>query len=506
MSDRITKTVVFSGSAVLVAGLMIAILLMTGGHFAYVLDDAYIYLALAENLPFNYSVNAPGAEAGAPSSSILYPYLLMPLAHTSLALFGPLLISFAGAVPVLLLLLRLERQIALLPDLSPAHRGGAVLAFAVLINLFALVFTGMEHTLHVAAALGVLGGLIDLTEGRAPRWWFWLAIVAGPLLRYEALALSLPALVFAGTCGYTRRSVWVSVLTLAGPVVFGFYLVSMGYSWLPSSVLAKSYLLISVDEGMSGLMSLLSVWGNFTLNLLEPTALIHVVLLAILLGLLRNSPQRGLLLVVILAAAAQLLLGKFGWMGRYHAWALALMLLTIFYVARGRIKTGLLVEMAVLAGMTGLIYTAITPPVAAHVYRYHSTLHDFVTGYWKDDIAALDIGYLSWENPHTVVDLFGLASERIRRLVHKPHADQAIIQLLADEHIGLIIAEPKLLDTYNSPQWKLAGELQLSSLFWVTGLNPRFYLTDPARADELRQKLEAFRPRLPQGVTLKVYE
>ncbi len=505
MKIRSVETIVFTGSALIFALILFAILYLTGGHFAYILDDTYIYLALAENLPFNYSVNAPGAEAGAASSSIIYPYLLLPLAQTPLALFAPLLVSLIGAVLVLLLLLELERKILPLPDASPLIRGMLILGFAVLINLFGLIFTGMEHTLHMASALAVLSGLLDLSEGRKPRWWFWLAVFAGPLIRYEALALSLPALVYAGNCGYIKRSLWTGTLMLGATIAFSFYLVWLGYGWLPSSVLTKSMPLATVSEGMSSLTTLKALFYNFLLNFKEPTAWMHAILLLVLVGLLPKCRQRGLLLVVLLAAMAHMLLGKFGWAGRYHAYVLAVMVLAIFYLARGRIKPSTLIELTILVGATGLYYTAITPVSANNVYRYHNTLNNFVVNHWQDDIAAFDIGYLAWRNPHTVVDLFGLASERIRRIVHKPDAGAVIPQLLADDQIDLIIAERKLEAYYRSPQWRLAGELQLDGQLWVTGLNPRFYLTNPARAEELRSKLEALRPQLPAGVTLKVY-
>lgn len=61
------------------------------------------------------------------------------------------------------------------------------------LNLVGVVFTGMEHSLHIAATMVIVYGItVFLDEGRVP-WWLILAIVLGPLLRYEGLALSLAA-------------------------------------------------------------------------------------------------------------------------------------------------------------------------------------------------------------------------------------------------------------------------------------------------------------------------
>ena len=65
----------------LLGGLIVQTLLilhLRGGHFSYTLDDAYIHLALAENLAGgHYGVNL--GEYSAASSSILWPLLLIPL-------------------------------------------------------------------------------------------------------------------------------------------------------------------------------------------------------------------------------------------------------------------------------------------------------------------------------------------------------------------------------------------------------------------------------------------
>ena len=51
---------------------------LAANHFIFSLDDAYIHLAVAENiLKGGYGINIP--EYSSPSSSILFPYLLAAL-------------------------------------------------------------------------------------------------------------------------------------------------------------------------------------------------------------------------------------------------------------------------------------------------------------------------------------------------------------------------------------------------------------------------------------------
>src|SRR3954447_15747321 len=76
----------------LVAALLLSIAHRTGGHFVYALDDPYIHLALAENLAHgHYGLNA--TEFASPSSSILWPFLLVPLTGTSVHGLLPLALN-----------------------------------------------------------------------------------------------------------------------------------------------------------------------------------------------------------------------------------------------------------------------------------------------------------------------------------------------------------------------------------------------------------------------------
>src|SRR5262245_54827593 len=77
-----------------------AIRALQQGGFTYTLDDPYIHLALAENIARgHYGVNL--GELSAPSSSVLWPFLLAPFARASWGDLAPLLLNLAaGALTV----------------------------------------------------------------------------------------------------------------------------------------------------------------------------------------------------------------------------------------------------------------------------------------------------------------------------------------------------------------------------------------------------------------------
>jgi len=65
---------------------------ITRGHFTYTLDDAYIHLAMAENIyQGHYGINL--SEASSPSSNVLWPFLLVPTIMTGLGHLFPLFLN-----------------------------------------------------------------------------------------------------------------------------------------------------------------------------------------------------------------------------------------------------------------------------------------------------------------------------------------------------------------------------------------------------------------------------
>jgi hypothetical protein len=173
-------------------GAGVAILWLNQGRFLYTMDDAYIHLALAENLAQgHYGVN-PG-ELSAPASSILWPLLLVPAAWTGVEEAIPLLLNIAASgVTLALYWTVVEQALAEIP--AERRMRATALIVTLLIpatNLVGLAFMGMEHSLQLLLATAVVAGLVVERETHRVSWWLALAVVAGPLVRYEALALSL---------------------------------------------------------------------------------------------------------------------------------------------------------------------------------------------------------------------------------------------------------------------------------------------------------------------------
>src|SRR5262245_56347932 len=114
----------------------------TGHHFNYSLDDPYIHLAMARGIASGtYGLN-PG-ETSSPSSSVIWPFLLVPFVH----LFGtwlPLLLNALFSVVACLFLGHLLRRWYLdqHPNLSLFFQLALAALLVITANLVGLTYVG----------------------------------------------------------------------------------------------------------------------------------------------------------------------------------------------------------------------------------------------------------------------------------------------------------------------------------------------------------------------------
>ena len=484
----------------------IAVLVKTGGVWGYTLDDPYIHLALAEEIARgHYGVNPNSFSA--PSSSVLWPFLLAPWARLSAAVYVPLLYNILAA-GLTVLVYRRVMVLVIGPGASVRHRtviGISVMALLVMTNVIGLIFTGMEHSLQVLLAALVVLGLWREHEANAAPWWLFAALVLGPLVRYENLALTAPAFVYLFLRGY-RRPVIVSV-ALVGAVLGGFsaFLVAQGGGFLPSSVLAKS----TLDNGIS------SVVGSFVDNMRLGQGRVLMVgiggFIAVALSGHREKAERGLALVFLATAGLQLFAGRFGWQSRYEVYAYTVVLLGLVllyrapvghFLRRERIwKSAILcAALVVVIGMEFIKDTLWQPLAAQNIYEQQYQLHRFTADYYPHPIAVNDLGWTAFRNDNIVLDLIGLAQYEVLDLSTAPPESDWITPL-ADAHgVGLALVYshwyPQL-----SESWELLGVLRRDGRVVGAASNQvHVFARDDASAERARPALRAWAESLPAGV------
>ena len=492
--------------ALLVALELTGILWLNGGAFTYTLDDAYIHLALAENIAAgHYGINV--GESSAPSSSILWPFLLAPallFSHTSLV---PLVFNVIAAGATLVLFWRLA---ATTLDRIENNRDAVITLLVVLFmlgtNLVGLVFTGMEHSLQLLGVVAIVLGLVGEARNGRIAWWLGPVVVAAPLVRYENLAVSVPALIYL----FLRRHRVVALISLGvmSAVMAGFsmFLRSLDLGWLPTSVTVKSRV---VESGGS----LASVLFNLIESLKDPRGILLAVALvgfaAVGLSEKRDRAERLLAGTIGLGLVLHLLVGRYGWYSRYEVYIWASALLAGIYLARQtlvrffnrrRHRTMLMASGATLLICSPYVYALLTTPLASrNIHEQHGQMHRLVTDHYQRPIAANDIGYVSFRNDAYVLDIAGMGSQEVLRA--RRDGTPGWLDALSEEHdVRLAVVYAHRMPD-DAAGWVELGELHLGGRR-ITAAHEvvAVYLREGEDPREVLMLLKEWEKELPAGV------
>jgi hypothetical protein len=489
--------------------LQLAAYSIAGGVFEYPLDDVYIHLAMAESIAAGeYGIN-PG-EAASAASSILYPFLLAPLSGFEAQRYLPLAINFAAIIAAGWL----WGTALVEAGLRGVWGIGFALGGPIALNMPGVGFTGMEHSLHAAAALATVIGLWRfLNDGRIG-WLLIIGSILAPLMRLEGLALSLLTVAVLILHRRIRAGLLLGAAVLLPVAGFAVFLTSMGLAPLPGSVMAKVGLaapdLGGVDRLIFGVLVNLAPLAGKVLGVLT------VALGIIALILLRKGErsQGTLAGVLALAGAAHLVGGQIGWMHRYEHYILVAQMAGLIIASGGllasearliRLSAATALAVAGVAFYPSLFGLYLWNPRAIHLQ--HEQMARFAQDYLKAPVVLNDLGRVAWRNPNHVFDAFGLGSpealdERLRDGGPQPgwlapYAEEtgARLAMLYDKWFGTAVG----------PDWVRVASLEMSNPHGALGgMVVSFYATDPAAVPELSQLLEEFSATLPEDAKLSI--
>ncbi len=476
------------------------------GTFTFVLDDPYIHLALAENIAKgHYGVNLQ--EFSAPSSSILWPFLLAPFAAWSVT---PLILNLAAAMfGVAAVSYFCIVRLSFLSLIAVS-----ILQFLLLVlgNWLGLIFTGLENAWQVALSLCAIVSLLTSSA-------LWVPCVAAallPLIRYEG---SLVSLLVVGWLLLTHRyrvAVLLMALILGPLLLFSFYLQGLDLGWLPSSITAKSAL--STSNLFVGFAT--TLYHN--LYELEGTilALLTLPLIWVIFDNKRDLMSRYLALAWCGVVIGHLMGARVGNWGRYEIYLLLPLLLLLLATYRDAwAKLYLQTPWAVMAlsfafmmivGKRYLVTSSMNAVGANNIYEQQYQMHRFVTEFYRAPVAVNDLGWVSYQNDAYVLDLWGLASREAQLARANARSPQWMAQLTENHQVGLamIYVDAEWFQTIPA-NWQIIGTLNLSEDKRRMTSNKRqvsFIATEKSALTSIHSALDAFIPTLPAGVTFQFHK
>jgi hypothetical protein len=462
--------------------LVLAVLAINGGTLMYTLDDPYIHIDLAKRIfSGHYGINPN--EYSAPSSSILWPFLLAPFTPLGqLMLWVPLLLNIGFSYLTFSLFNRV------LQDVSPGPRFFILGGWFLATNFYGLIFNGMEHCLQIylvtVIALGVLRK--EFYGEQVTNSGVYLAILLLPLVRYEGLAVALPVLFYLLCKGERLKPLIWGVALVAAVALFSLFLSSIGVGYLPSSVIAKS--------DTTGLSSIaMNAIGQF-----EKYGWIIVAMLV----MCAFMPDRKLFVMLLISVTAlHTLFGKNGWFGRYEIYWLTFLGVFFMHLCVTHLKartTAVIFGLLPLA-FAQLVYTTLSTPLAsAAVYNQQYPMSQ-VAQRLNAPVAVNDLGLVALNSRQYVLDLWGLGNLEALKLRKSESGPQWIRDLMDRKKVHYAFVYEEWFPEHPD-NWIKVGELQMNVPKIATAFNHvAFYATDETSAQTLREVMQAYALEQPTG-------
>ncbi len=498
---------------IIIVAEVVIILILNSGLIVYTTDDAYIHLALAENiLKGHYGVNLQ--EYSSPSSSILWPFILTPFTGFSFGYLIPLIVNTLSALVTLFIFYLITKQIFLTDSSNNSRFYKITLLFLILLipaaNLIGSAFSGMEHSLQIFFTVLIIWGLTTSILEKHISKWLIAAIIIAPLVRYENLALSFASLIFLYFTGYKRKAITIFILIALLIVSFSVFLLNLGLEPLPLSVFQKSSVISSGNIN--------SMLENFKTNIFSPRCVLLLVGMLLLSSLAvskkRIKEERLLAGCIALAILLHLLIGKDG---RYivYIWTASVLTFLFLYkewlkkviVQNSFFKTAAISFIITIILSYYYIFNLITVPVASNnIYEQQHQMHRFIIEYYKNPVAVNDLGYVSYRNDNYVLDLVGLSSIEVQRERNNAETTEWMNKIANANKVKLAMIYDKWFDEVPG-NWEKIAELYLGKIKISASRNMvSFYILDSEIKNEVVSLLKSFRETLPAGVKLVILD
>jgi hypothetical protein len=498
----------------------------TGGRFVYLLDDAYIHMAVAKNAALHHVWGITRYQFSSSTSSPLWTFILT-LAYS---LFGvdevaPLILNIGAGI---LLLVSCEILLRRWVE-SRAAIFAVLLVVVFVMPLSTLTLLGMEHLLHGLLVVWFADDAADILSGAGgsipgiPKRLMFLAPFL-TMIRYEGLFLVFVVCLCLLIRKRLASALALGVAALLPVTAYGVWSMAHGWYFFPNSVLLKGHL---PELSPIGLLHLL---GYRAMKMIDASPEILLLLLAAVSLVLADggkaAPRRrwaGLILVGTTLLQAQF--ADFGGLYRYDAY---LVLLGVLVCAQGladllsenltwrwtRMNGAQRAFGLVLAGLVAAPFALRSfaglrevPDASLSIYQQQYQMGLFFREYWQGEAIALnDIGAVSYLSDVKLIDLVGLGTEELAVMrLHRTLSPSTIASLAKERGIRVAILYPGWLNPTGGmpPDWEEVGQWKIPNRGIVASATVSIFAVDPSRRDELIRDLRAFGHELPAGVTQK---
>jgi len=485
----------------------------TDGHYVYLIDDAYIHLAMAKNFAFHQVWGVTRYEFSSTSSSPLFTGLLSLIMKVSgnHALISLCVNCVFGIGTVYILNQYFGRVFN--------HVRGAVLS--VLFTLFIAVMhvqvlSGMEHVFHVFLfALNIF--CLTRLQNRLYIFGFYVSLMLMGLVRFESMFyFAVLAFVFAVLTEWKRAV----LIVLAGfiPIAVFCYINYQQDGYLfPNSVVVKGTKLAFDGHFVHQLKQIFL--DNLLLNISFYKIGFFPIMISVILVCkdFRNKKihdvvrDNFLLIVISLVMICHSMFADLKGLFRYEAYLLTGFSMAIIPKAKGffedfsgYLKKEKAVSVFMLVNIVLLCYKCFSAHImlsdaGKNIYEQQIQSAKFLHTYYNESkVVANDIGAITYFTDIHLLDIAGLGSkETIPFNENKRDPDREFEHFLTQYTIGhsydIAIIYDAWLQNHIPVNWKKAATLKINNPVAVARDQVSVYSIDRNAASRLKENLRNFK-------------
>lgn len=389
------------------------------GDYYYPLDDSYIHLSIAKNIAFHNNWGVTKYEFSNTSSSPFFTIILTVL----FKLFGnnektPLYLNIFLCNLFLI-------SIFLFFKKKPLQLLGIYLSLFFVVLLKIQVITGLEHVLHILIiSINWLSFYKWIeSENKNLRYLkiFFISIFLLIITRYESIFYIFPLLVYLISKKHYKIALWSLIISFLPMIIFGLYSIFKGSYFFPNSLLVKGnlshniilfYEKLTIIGKLILLMSFIFLFFSFLFILLSTKFNTIKVTLNNTIAFIKKNT---VFLIIFLTIYFHSLFASFGWLYRYEAYLLALIIITIPLflekLSKNNFTTITLILLSFLFIPRYLESEKDLEFSNKNIFSQQVQLGKFLHKYFNNKtIIANDIGAICYYSEIKLIDIVGLGS------------------------------------------------------------------------------------------------
>lgn len=487
------------------------------GRYIYPLDDAYIHLSMAKNFA-DFSVwGITQYEFSSTTSSPLFTFLLAVL----IKVFGnweyiPLVANSVAGLGLIWICHSYLKQF------SKITYTVFLVSIVLLMPLHLMIMTGMEHVFHTLAMVLALLAFKKYLEHESPRSFSNLALLSilATGFRYESLFFIFFMCVYLFFLKKEYfQSVALGLFAMTPVLIYGWISLDHGSFFLPNSLILKG----NTNDGIVGFLTRVAgnAYRGISVLILILILLIQIVIKSksqnIFIDKIKNN---AIPIVVFCGFAVHLLFANFGWLIRYEAYLVVVILFAIapfaddlFQKKIGNqvLKYAMIILLLITFSLRFVPMLANQPRASKNIFDQQIQLADFLhKNYRNSRVIANDIGAITYFNNIHLLDTYGLGSIEVAKLRKEDHGkftDNKKLQAyiyntakLQDFEIALVFDEWVKMPDYFSK----VGTLTIQNNYMAGGTTVSFYSVKKENTEKLRNQLVEFSKQTPKDVIINI--